>query len=386
MDPTNHPIKQYIDLLQSSADASYVRTIILKALSDPHVFTGFSELRSLPSVQKLDNAAVGAPTTAGTSQNSLLNTLDLFSYGTYRDYSTSAEDTYVKLNNSQLLKLKALSVISVIHQHCEKNNGKTNVKNGKDETAESQRTKRRNQRLQKKREEKEDMDVVEEKEDEMALSNILCSVIPYSILQSEVGLASSTSKNDDSNGGSNSNKNFEKIRKLEDLLIHCIYSNILPSGTKLDQKNMRLVMKLSPTSGSSSASLAPSSSAQTTSSTSQYETCTDVLSRDIKIDTDISEMINKLEEFYQTGKNVRAKLQTNVDALKAKAIHEVEQWGGFDQKILQAQENYRKEMSSGSRFDSEYEAKMEWMRGGGTGIAGSARQLKRSRSAKKYGK
>jgi hypothetical protein len=45
-----------------------------------------------------------------------LSTLELYAYGTLRDY-TSSPDNYFVLSDSQLLRLKLLTLVSLAYQH-----------------------------------------------------------------------------------------------------------------------------------------------------------------------------------------------------------------------------------------------------------------------------
>ena len=308
-----HPIQQYISLLQSSRDNGSTNALVLKALSDPAVYSGFAEIRALPAVQQLNSS--------GKSLTN--NTLDLFSYGTYRDYSTAAEGTYAGLTDKQLAKLKALTVVSVVHQNCDPRQNGTGSIIGS--SPQSRRSKRRSQQQQ---------------DGSASTTAASCGIVPYSALQAELGLSNS--------------QNSAEIRQLEDLLIHCIYSNLLPSGTKLDQKNMCLVVKLSQSSSQDSSR---------------------VLCRDVNLEKDLPDMIEKLEVFYKHGKEVKAKLEQSLNQLQKDAHAESEEWNQIDLQMQLA----KAEVGSGAgekgaRFPEMSGAAMEW---GASPTSG--RQGKRSR-------
>ena len=75
---TDLALKPMLELAQSSANsnASMLRTVALKALSDPKIFCGFDEIKSIlqPGLSA-----------AGTEGETIVRTLDLFSYGSYGD-------------------------------------------------------------------------------------------------------------------------------------------------------------------------------------------------------------------------------------------------------------------------------------------------------------
>lgn len=146
----------------STLNVSTVRTLILKALSDPQIFAGFDQMKRC--VQ---------PALDATNADSevLLRTLDLFSYGSYRDYAAAtaiATPQYISLNESQLLKLRQLTVISLVQQAC---NTPTST-----------------------------------------------AIIAYSTLANELGFEYSDTNN---------STNTESLRKVEEVVISCVYARIL---------------------------------------------------------------------------------------------------------------------------------------------------------------
>lgn len=93
---------------ESSANAATLRALVVKVLSDPEIFAGYDEIKAAATA--LPNAPDG---------EKLLRTLDLFSYGTYKDYVDAAPDTYLTLTEAQVWKLRQLSVLTLVQQVCQ---------------------------------------------------------------------------------------------------------------------------------------------------------------------------------------------------------------------------------------------------------------------------
>ena len=97
-------LQPFLDLIEDDSNVSTVRAIILKVFSHPEIFNGFDQLASKISSSNINDAA-------------LLKTLELFSYGTYGDYQQNPS-LYLPLNDSQVHKLKQLTVLSQVQQAC----------------------------------------------------------------------------------------------------------------------------------------------------------------------------------------------------------------------------------------------------------------------------
>jgi len=332
------PIDQYIEILQPKNNASFVQTVLHKALSDPSVYVGFAELRSIPAVV---TALQESP-----SGKAMLNTMDLFSYGTYRQYASMPEGKYISLTTTQLAKLKALTVVTIVQQRCDEDSTKS---------VPTVRSSRRNRRGN-------------QAAGAIPLPNSSCRIIPYTVLQSELDIMEEV----DASGDDSDNRSNKKpsIRPLEDLLIHCIYSHLLPSGTKLDQRNMSLVINLSSQSTSSAASNLESNH---------------VLCRDVNVETDVTDMISKLEVFYEKGKERMLVLNRCVENLNQDAVNHGKKWRSIEKRINDTKENVSLNLETGGN-DNGMQMLME---GGVIGSAmgmgslsstgRSARQVKRSR-------
>ena len=126
---TNRVLQPYLDAVSNVSslnDSAVVRAVIHKLLQDSNLFVGYNIMK-----QHLMTAADGrsgsssttptVSTTTSTVDSKVLNTLDLFSYGTIADYMVDTEhQTYLTLTEAQLTKLRQLTALSVIidhHQH-----------------------------------------------------------------------------------------------------------------------------------------------------------------------------------------------------------------------------------------------------------------------------
>ena len=200
------------------------------------MYGGFSELKSFSAVQSFLSTS-----NAGTSWG---NTLDLFSYGTLSDYTSASEGWYIDLSDSQLWKLKALTVLTVVQASLQN-------------TPKTAPPKRRTQRNRSS-------------ESKASPSPAQCGVVPYTSLYTALNIERTEDGSD--------------VRDLEKLLIHCLYSNLLPNGTQLDQASMCLIVKLSPDGGD----------------LHNFPMC-----RDVNVDSELGALISTLEKFYNSGENVK---------------------------------------------------------------------------------
>lgn len=103
----------------SSSVMNQARGLVLKACADGHIFAGFDQLKD----------ALSAVTSDQQQQQGKLvidNTLDLFSYGVLHDYNNASRDKtnkYLDLNAKHILKLRQLTVISVVQEACHRKMG-----------------------------------------------------------------------------------------------------------------------------------------------------------------------------------------------------------------------------------------------------------------------
>jgi COP9 signalosome complex subunit 7 len=101
---TDSALAPFLELVEQSS-VSTLRAVILKVLSHPQIFCGYDQLKAIVA-PKADDAQ-------------LLATLDLFSYGVYLDYVQNP-DQFLSLNDSQISKLRQLTVISSTHEACKR--------------------------------------------------------------------------------------------------------------------------------------------------------------------------------------------------------------------------------------------------------------------------
>mmetsp|Transcript_27417 Transcript_27417/g.40485 ORF Transcript_27417/g.40485 Transcript_27417/m.40485 type:complete len:271 (+) Transcript_27417:81-893(+) len=88
---------------ESSKNLDTSRTVVLKALSDPNIFSGFDEIKATLELK---------------SDESLGRTLDLFSFGSFSNYKDSESNQFLSLSNAQILKLRQLTVLSLVKKSC----------------------------------------------------------------------------------------------------------------------------------------------------------------------------------------------------------------------------------------------------------------------------
>ncbi len=324
-----YPITPYLKLLSSTSDLSSIQSIILKCISDPNVHVGFNELSSLPSVQ---NTLQQSSSPVGQS---LLHTLDLFSYGVYLDYQhkmqqqlQQQENYYMTLNEAQEMKLKLLTVVSVVQQvlesaastaavamdNEESNNSEMKVESPSPSVPSTRTTtnRRKNRRSTFRSNGKLASTSVSTPTQNTAGGGI----IPYSILQKALDLETNNH------------------RQLEDILIQCKYANLLPNGTRLDQKHQCMIVQYSQSSNSTatSSSLVTSSNPSsqtadtTTTTTTQQQQPTEVLTRDVNITQDIPDMISKLQSIYKRSEDVKHTLTKALQDVSMSKKDDVHAW------------------------------------------------------------
>ena len=175
----------------SSLSPPLLQSLLHKLLSHPKIFNGFSDVLGLPAVQSclagMDDAKRGQ----------LVRTVELFAWGTVRDYHALREkDGVWSLNDAQLEKLRMLSAVSVARDRVDRHNREDN------DVEMAGSPPRRPRRSPRK--------------DSSVLS------VPYAALADELRMGP--------NGGYDEGRD---LRPLEDLLANCVYSNLLAG--RLDQ-------------------------------------------------------------------------------------------------------------------------------------------------------
>lgn len=161
-----------------SLTPSLLQSLLHRLLSHPAIHNGFLSVLELPTVQ---SALANNP-----QRDVIVRTLELFGHGTVDDYY-ELNDKVMKLNDAQLEKLRMLTVVSIV---------KCRIDDGDVE-----------------------MDPPKAKK----ISNKKKLSIPYAELANKLHLPPNN------------------IRQLEDLLIQCIYANILCG--KLDQYTKCLIIE-----------------------------------------------------------------------------------------------------------------------------------------------
>ncbi len=294
---TQQPITQYINLLSQTTNIQSIQSIIHKCLSDPKVHVGFNELSTIPTIQKTLSESTS------TIGQSLLRTLDLFSYGLYLDYKkTKVEGKFVTLNDGQEMKLRMLTVVSIVQQVLEAGDDNFTAKDehgaapaasAEEKMETSNRLVNRNSQGRRKNSRRAVMSTTRPS-NITAQNSKQVGIVQYSTLKKALDLSTN--------------------RQLEDILIQCIYSNLLPNGTKLDQKQKRVIIQ----------------HANSKSSSSHQEVHPYVLCRDVNVtdphSSDLSTMISKLDSIYKKSENVKLSLNKALNDLNMGMREDVEKW------------------------------------------------------------
>mmetsp|Transcript_22331 Transcript_22331/g.36726 ORF Transcript_22331/g.36726 Transcript_22331/m.36726 type:complete len:349 (-) Transcript_22331:105-1151(-) len=277
-----------IDEFHSSKTLSpaLLHSLLQRLLSHPRIHNGFIDILQIPSVQStLENMDEA-------KRDSLVATVKLFAFGTIQEYYELKKkdgDAVWTLTDAQLDKLRMLSVVSVAR------------------------------RRQIKSSEKADVDMILPS-DHVAVDKKKSSLsIPYAHLAAELQITPGTPFND------------SHVRQLEDVLIQCVYSNIIAG--KLDQASKAFVVEshvaLQDHQQSSSSSLGDTSNTVHGS----------LLSRDIDTTTaestnhEVKRMICTLEQFLSSSNKLLSSLEdiSNVSASLRK--EDEKRWRNVEKKL-----------------------------------------------------
>jgi COP9 signalosome complex subunit 7 len=90
------------------SNVSTIRTLILKAMTSPDIFSGFDQIK------------VAVALSSAPDGDALSRALDLFSYGMYKDY---VKGGFMNLTDAQIQKLKLLTVVTLVERACVENDG-----------------------------------------------------------------------------------------------------------------------------------------------------------------------------------------------------------------------------------------------------------------------
>ena len=166
---SDEALQPLLQLAQESANSniSMIRTVVMKALSDPKVFCGFDQIK--------DTLLPGGGLQQGSEGEPILRTLDLFSYGTYHDYHKATAGTYLTLSDAQVLKLRQLTLLTLVQKACSNSNN---------------------------------------------MGQKGCVVVPYQIVASELGFVTAAAVTDAA---------LDKavLRQVEDIALSCMYAGIV---------------------------------------------------------------------------------------------------------------------------------------------------------------
>ncbi|KAL9187093.1 hypothetical protein ACHAXT_010813 [Thalassiosira profunda] len=189
------------ELRSPSLSPSLLPPLLHKLFSHPKIHNGFVDILSYPSVRAaLANMDDG-------KRSALVKTVELFAFGTVSQYFSLREKEEVwALNDAQLEKLRMLSVVSIAREQIE--NGPR-----KDADVEMADDAPRRRSKGKKGKRKPDGGVL---------------AVPYARLAAELRIPATGEAYDAQT----------HVRQLEDLLIQCIYSNVV--AAKLDQASQSL--------------------------------------------------------------------------------------------------------------------------------------------------
>eukprot|EP00542_Grammatophora_oceanica_P017380 CAMPEP_0194027502 /NCGR_PEP_ID=MMETSP0009_2-20130614/1648_1 /TAXON_ID=210454 /ORGANISM="Grammatophora oceanica, Strain CCMP 410" /LENGTH=255 /DNA_ID=CAMNT_0038666593 /DNA_START=176 /DNA_END=943 /DNA_ORIENTATION=- len=96
-------LEKLLRMIDATNDPSTIRSCVVRAFSDPAIFSGFDQILVAIGDQVNDDA--------------LKKTLELFSYGSYKDY-TASPTTFIPLTENQTTKLKQLTIIGMAQVAC----------------------------------------------------------------------------------------------------------------------------------------------------------------------------------------------------------------------------------------------------------------------------
>mmetsp|Transcript_20268 Transcript_20268/g.30398 ORF Transcript_20268/g.30398 Transcript_20268/m.30398 type:complete len:362 (+) Transcript_20268:178-1263(+) len=289
-----------IDEFYSSKSLSpaLLHSLLQRLLSHPRIHNGFVDILQLPSVQSaLENMDEA-------KRDSLIATVKLFAFGTIQEYLELKEkngDAVWTLTDAQLDKLRMLSVVSVAR------------------------------RGQIKSTEKTDVDMIPS--DHAAANNNASLSIPYAHLAAELQITPVGTPFNDK----------DHMRQLEDVLIQCVYSNIIAG--KLDQASKAFVVEShvalqdqQQLSSSSSLGMKKENGANKSTTTSNTVHGS-LLSRDIdtttaeSTNTEVKRMISTLGQFLSSSNKLLSSLEdiSNVSASLRK--EDEKRWRNVEKKL-----------------------------------------------------
>ena len=267
----------------------------------------------------------------------VVRTVELFAFGTVGEYercrqqSGGDDDVVWTLNEAQLEKLRMLSVVTVVRGQIEQASSSRGEGNG----------------------------------------GINMLSIPYSRLASELHLPQ------------------DDLRQLEDLLIQCIYSNLI--SAKLDQssKSLRIephVALLSQSGAATSSSTSEGGANKDKNTTTAAEVHGSVFTRDINIKRkQVSQLISTIEQFLHHSTTLLSTLESASTASQIGRKEDEMRWTEVNKVLEESPLKIRGEASGepgGSGFSDPMDVvSMSGGRGMGGDLmgGGNRRQVKRSK-------
>ncbi len=212
-------------------------------LSHTHMFNGFIDSLKLPVVRA---TLASLPHNSERRRDALIRTVELFAYGTVGEYydlispAADAEPGDNKavwtLNDVMLEKLRMLTVVSVVSRRV----SEEEAEGGGRDLEINVEMKMADAALSERSQTKKKQNGSRRKSTARAAETMLS--IPYSRLASELRMPyRDNGMTNDDGGGNDTIQETRRIRQLEDLLIKCIYSNII--SAKLDQMTQSLIVQ-----------------------------------------------------------------------------------------------------------------------------------------------
>ena len=284
---------------KSPLSPALLHSLLQRLLTHPRIHNGFVDILQLPSVHStLENMDPA-------KRDSLVTTVKLFAFGTIQEYQELKEKNQVwTLSDAQLDKLRMLSVVNVARRGQIKSSSR----------------------------EKTDVEMMPS-DHAASVQNYSSLSIPYAHLATELQIIPA--------GTSFSEK--DHLRQLEDVLIQCVYSNIIVG--KLDQASQAFVVEShvalqeqqqqQQQPSPSSLGMKKKEDSTTTSITVHGS----LLSRDIdtitaaSTKTEVKRMISTLEQFLSSSNKLLSSLEhiSNVSASLRK--EDEKRWRNVEKKL-----------------------------------------------------
>ena len=282
-----HLLLDEFQSLDSPLSPASLHSMLQRFLSHPKIHNGFIDILQLPSVQRtLENMDQ-------LKRDSLVNTIKLFAFGSIREYQelkAKSADACWTLTNAQLDKLRMLSVVSVAR------------------------------------------DQIKSCDDAVMKNNSSLS-IPYAHLAAELQILPVGTQFNDK----------DHMRQLEDVLIQCVYSNIIAG--KLDQASKAFVVISNVTLHEQQQK-----EEDATISNASNTVHGSVLSRDIDTTTatstshEVKRMISTLEQFLSSSDKLLSSLGNISNVSVSMRKEDEKRWRNVEKKLSEESSGH------GSRF------------------------------------